>query len=227
MNWEIDSLVMCCNENNLSTNIGKTKELIIDFRKEEGEHATININGTEVERVKSIKFLRDRKKLQKVVCIAQTNMEANVPSMDCIYMARCRRKVASIIKDPSHPGTLFLPLQMLPDLPSFFSIFCCYCKLDKAASRNVTTIHTMHCCTISNTESYATELLLLCSTTRCLQLGSDLTSGPISGRLFKDCVFVTVMDAVQIWKCFKCSIPNENLVFTHVQLQNRGDNVMN
>eukprot|EP00061_Rhincodon_typus_P010466 g34782.t1 len=35
----------------------KTKELIIIFRKNGGEHAPIYINGAEVERVKSIKFL--------------------------------------------------------------------------------------------------------------------------------------------------------------------------
>eukprot|EP00061_Rhincodon_typus_P007557 g29368.t1 len=45
-------------EDNLSLNVGKTKELIIDFRKKGGEHLPIYINGTEVERVKSIKFLR-------------------------------------------------------------------------------------------------------------------------------------------------------------------------
>eukprot|EP00061_Rhincodon_typus_P003694 g20741.t1 len=35
----------------------KTKELIINFGKKGGEHAPIYINGTEVERVKSIMFL--------------------------------------------------------------------------------------------------------------------------------------------------------------------------
>eukprot|EP00061_Rhincodon_typus_P001863 g15990.t1 len=55
---EIEGLVTWCNENNLSLNISKTKELIIDFRKIGGEHAFIYINGTEVERVNSIKFLR-------------------------------------------------------------------------------------------------------------------------------------------------------------------------
>eukprot|EP00061_Rhincodon_typus_P015794 g43680.t1 len=54
----IEGLVKWCNENNLSLNIGKTKELIIDFRKKGGEHAPIYINGIEVESVKSIKFLR-------------------------------------------------------------------------------------------------------------------------------------------------------------------------
>eukprot|EP00061_Rhincodon_typus_P011677 g36882.t1 len=55
---ETQGLVMWCNENNLSFNVGKTEELIVDFRKKGGEHASIYINGTEVGRVNSIKFLR-------------------------------------------------------------------------------------------------------------------------------------------------------------------------
>eukprot|EP00061_Rhincodon_typus_P002850 g18658.t1 len=46
-----------CNENNLCLNISKTKELIINFRKKEGEHASIYVNRTAIERVKSIEFL--------------------------------------------------------------------------------------------------------------------------------------------------------------------------
>eukprot|EP00061_Rhincodon_typus_P005793 g25738.t1 len=49
---------MWCDENNLSFNVGKAKGLIIDFRKKGREHAFNYINGTEVERVMSIKFLR-------------------------------------------------------------------------------------------------------------------------------------------------------------------------
>eukprot|EP00061_Rhincodon_typus_P008430 g31026.t1 len=54
---EIQGLVTWCNENNLSLKGGKTKELIIDFRKKGGEYNPIYVYGTEVERVKSIKFL--------------------------------------------------------------------------------------------------------------------------------------------------------------------------
>eukprot|EP00061_Rhincodon_typus_P001029 g13515.t1 len=54
---EIEGLVMWCNENNLSLNVGKTKELIIDFRKKGGGLTPIYINGTEAERVDSVKFL--------------------------------------------------------------------------------------------------------------------------------------------------------------------------
>eukprot|EP00061_Rhincodon_typus_P003092 g19253.t1 len=165
---EIESLVTWCNENNLSLNIGKTKELIIDFRNKEGEYTPIYKNRTEVERVKTIKFLgvtitnnlswtshikvtvkktqqclfflrrlktfgmfirtltnfyrctiesilsgcitawygncsaQDCKILQKMVCTAQTITEANLPSMDSIYMARFHGKAANIIKDPLH-----------------------------------------------------------------------------------------------------------------------------
>eukprot|EP00061_Rhincodon_typus_P014864 g42209.t1 len=100
---ETEGLVTRCSENNLSLNVSKTKELIINIRNKGGEHVPICINGTEVERVKSIKFLGDRKKLQKVVCMAQTITETNLPSVDSIYTARCHGKVANIIKDSLHP----------------------------------------------------------------------------------------------------------------------------
>eukprot|EP00061_Rhincodon_typus_P010710 g35214.t1 len=54
---EIACFVSWCTDNNLSLNIGKTMELIIDSRKWSGWHAPACINGAEVEMVKSIKFL--------------------------------------------------------------------------------------------------------------------------------------------------------------------------
>jgi hypothetical protein len=44
-----------CQENNL--NVNKTKELIVDLRRQQREHSPIHINGTVVEKVKSFKFL--------------------------------------------------------------------------------------------------------------------------------------------------------------------------
>jgi hypothetical protein len=38
-------------DNNLSLNVSKTKELIVDYRKRRAEQAPINIGGAEVERV--------------------------------------------------------------------------------------------------------------------------------------------------------------------------------
>ncbi|XP_048449038.1 voltage-dependent L-type calcium channel subunit beta-2-like [Rhincodon typus] len=54
---DTEGLVTWSNENNLSLNVGKTKELIIDFRKKGGQHSPININGGEFEQDESIKFL--------------------------------------------------------------------------------------------------------------------------------------------------------------------------
>ncbi|KAI4895689.1 hypothetical protein NFI96_005785 [Prochilodus magdalenae] len=54
---EVSFLTHWCRENNLSLNVNKTKELIVDFRKQERVHTPITINGATVERVSSFKFL--------------------------------------------------------------------------------------------------------------------------------------------------------------------------
>ena len=46
-----------CQDNNLSFNINKTKEIIMDFRKQQREHPPIHIDRTAVEKVVSFKFL--------------------------------------------------------------------------------------------------------------------------------------------------------------------------
>ena len=55
---EVQHLAEWCANNNLALNTKKTKELIVDFRRTKGgAHTPICINGTEVERVASFKFL--------------------------------------------------------------------------------------------------------------------------------------------------------------------------
>ena len=46
-----------CQENNLSLKINKTKEMIVDFRKQQREHPPIHIDETVVKKVESFKFL--------------------------------------------------------------------------------------------------------------------------------------------------------------------------
>ena len=48
---EVRALVGWSQENNL--NVNKTKELIVDYRTQQREHAPIHIDGAAVERVKS------------------------------------------------------------------------------------------------------------------------------------------------------------------------------
>jgi hypothetical protein len=54
---EVRALTEWCQENNLSLNISKMKELIVDYRRQHREQDPIHIDETAVERVKSFKFL--------------------------------------------------------------------------------------------------------------------------------------------------------------------------
>ncbi len=54
---EVSALTKWCQENHHSLNIDKTKELMVDFRRQSREHTPITIDKTPVERVNSFKFL--------------------------------------------------------------------------------------------------------------------------------------------------------------------------
>jgi hypothetical protein len=54
---EVRALGVWCQENDLTLNVNKTKEMIVDFRKQQREHPPIHIDGTVVERVVRSKFL--------------------------------------------------------------------------------------------------------------------------------------------------------------------------
>ncbi len=55
---EVERLTSWCQDNCLSLNVSKTKELIVDFRKrQQGPYTPLMISGTPVERVSSFKYL--------------------------------------------------------------------------------------------------------------------------------------------------------------------------
>ncbi|KAK2884426.1 hypothetical protein Q8A73_020900 [Channa argus] len=54
---EVASLVSWCGDNNLTLNTDKTKEMIVDMRKERRTHQPLFIRELEVERVSSFKYL--------------------------------------------------------------------------------------------------------------------------------------------------------------------------
>ena len=54
---EVRDLAVWCQDNNLSLNVNKTKEMIVDYRKKRTEHAPILIDGAAVEQVDSFKLL--------------------------------------------------------------------------------------------------------------------------------------------------------------------------
>ena len=54
---EVRDLAVWCQDNNLSLNVIKTKERIVDYREKETVHPPILIKGAAVEQVDSFKFL--------------------------------------------------------------------------------------------------------------------------------------------------------------------------
>ncbi len=54
---EVSTLTKWCQENHLSLNIDKTKELVVDFRRQSRVHTPITIDKTPVERLSRFKFL--------------------------------------------------------------------------------------------------------------------------------------------------------------------------
>ena len=54
---QIDTIVSWCSQNNLHLNVSKTKEMIIDFRRNEPPPPPLVIQGSNVERVYDFKFL--------------------------------------------------------------------------------------------------------------------------------------------------------------------------
>jgi hypothetical protein len=53
---EVRDLAVWCQDNNLSLNVIKTKEMIVDYRKRRTEHTPILIDVAVVEQVVSLKF---------------------------------------------------------------------------------------------------------------------------------------------------------------------------
>ena len=53
---EVRDLIVWCQDNNLSLNMSKIKEMIVDNRKRRAVDTPIHINGAVVERVESFKF---------------------------------------------------------------------------------------------------------------------------------------------------------------------------
>ncbi len=54
---EVSTLTKWCQENHLSLNIDKTKELVVDYRRQSREHTPITIDKTPVEQVNSFNVL--------------------------------------------------------------------------------------------------------------------------------------------------------------------------
>ena len=84
---------MWCQDNNLSLNVIKTKEMIVDYRKRRTEHSPILIDGAVVKQVEG--------KPQRVMRTAQYITGTMLPAIQDLYTRRCQRKDLKIVKTPA------------------------------------------------------------------------------------------------------------------------------
>ncbi|KAK3530997.1 hypothetical protein QTP70_007853 [Hemibagrus guttatus] len=54
---EVQRLAAWCKVNNLSLNVEKMKEMVVDFRSAQSDHSPLDIEGSNVEIIKSTNFL--------------------------------------------------------------------------------------------------------------------------------------------------------------------------
>ncbi len=170
---EVERLTSWCQDNCLSLNVSKTKELIVDFRKrQQRPYTPLMISGTPMERVSSFKYLgvnisedltwtthiqtqvkqarqrlyhlrqqrkfrvspailktfysflfrchrkcfsvwygnssnQDCKPLQRIVRLAERISGSALPSLQDIYLKRCKSRAAKRLNSPRQPSFLF------------------------------------------------------------------------------------------------------------------------
>ncbi|KAI4899819.1 hypothetical protein NFI96_005030 [Prochilodus magdalenae] len=115
---EVKLLTEWCAANNISLNVSKTKELIIDFRKGERTHTPLNIGGTLVERAQQrLHFLRRLRRVnlpQQLLCnFYRSTVESILTSCITVWCGSAtsaeRKALQRVVKTAEHITATTLP----------------------------------------------------------------------------------------------------------------------
>ena len=90
-NEEVERFTTWCKDNFLNLNVTKTKELVIDFRKQPPAVSPITIDGEIVERVKKYKYLG-------IILDNKLKFDSNMPNIyeKCQYIIHCFQRQRNI-----------------------------------------------------------------------------------------------------------------------------------
>ncbi|KAI3372690.1 hypothetical protein L3Q82_023150, partial [Scortum barcoo] len=100
-----------CELNHLQVNASKTKEMVIDFsRKPSSDIAPVNIQGLDIERVRTYNGLlgrgcseRDKKRLNRLIKRASSVCGCPLDSIEVMGERRALAKLSTIMDNTSHP----------------------------------------------------------------------------------------------------------------------------
>ncbi|KAI4890332.1 hypothetical protein NFI96_001129 [Prochilodus magdalenae] len=122
-------LTYWCRTNNLSLNVDKTKEMVVDFRRTWCDHSPLHIDSSTVEIVKSTKFLGAH--LAEDLTWTLNSNTITKKAQQCLYFLQKLRKGSSILGTPQHghPAEGILP----PRTPSVWELLYLSCCLSTAA----------------------------------------------------------------------------------------------
>ncbi|KAK3525720.1 hypothetical protein QTP70_006752 [Hemibagrus guttatus] len=103
---EVRRLTAWCKANNLSLNVDKTKEMVVDFRRAQSGHSPLFINGTSVEIAKSTKFLGVH--LAENLTWSLNTSSISKKAHQCLYFLRRLRKahLSPLILTMFYSGTI-------------------------------------------------------------------------------------------------------------------------
>lgn len=79
---EVEDLSIWCHDKNLSPNVNKTKEIIVDFRKIRGNHIPISINGSPVKIVDCFRSWRTHLTHPRVVSQHQLQVSDDLTGLE-------------------------------------------------------------------------------------------------------------------------------------------------